>query len=343
LRLEDVIPPRRLSHLKQDSRGYPVIATVGRGSNGADFGGINERRKLVLATFDWCAVCGLPFGDEARWQIMPHADDSPLPQEMGLSEAPVHEICAIYASQVCPFLSSQHARLGDEKRRGARREETVRVVGYRHTKSVEALHSAIQDGIFILAFFHTDVVDSFSYNNPEELKDRYRSLLADERPITPPAAEQTLIDRFNATSTLDEPTGDPGAVVAGATVMIGAAFAPNIFRVQGMQRFSDKSSYGVIARQLLDPNRLAQAAADFPDESGQAAAQWLLDRDVDVPAALSFWRDLGKQRVSGRTPPKEKTVGPGRSVGKNTPCPCGSGRKARRCHPAGVAPVTGSV
>ncbi|MFE2291934.1 MULTISPECIES: SEC-C metal-binding domain-containing protein [Streptomyces] len=40
-------------------------------------------------------------------------------------------------------------------------------------------------------------------------------------------------------------------------------------------------------------------------------------------------------QVSGRTIPKQRPVGPGRSVG-NTPCPCGSGRKARRCHPAGV-------
>ncbi|MEU9015901.1 SEC-C metal-binding domain-containing protein [Streptomyces sp. NPDC048479] len=28
--------------------------------------------------------------------------------------------------------------------------------------------------------------------------------------------------------------------------------------------------------------------------------------------------------------------GPGRSVAKNAACPCGSGRKARRCHPAGI-------
>ncbi|MFB7763307.1 SEC-C metal-binding domain-containing protein [Streptomyces xiamenensis] len=28
--------------------------------------------------------------------------------------------------------------------------------------------------------------------------------------------------------------------------------------------------------------------------------------------------------------------GPGRSVAKNAPCPCGSKRKARRCHPAGI-------
>jgi hypothetical protein len=43
-----------------------VIATVGRDNSGADFGSLDEHRKLVLATFDWCAVYGLPFRDEAR-------------------------------------------------------------------------------------------------------------------------------------------------------------------------------------------------------------------------------------------------------------------------------------
>lgn len=336
MRPQEVMPPQRLSHLGRESRGYPVIATVGRDAEGANFGAIDERRKLVLATFDWCAVCGLPFGDEARWQVLPHFGDIPLPEEVGLAEAPVHEICAVYSAQVCPFLSSQGARLGDDKRRGTRREETVQVVGYSRTKSVEAFRSSLQDDLFVLHFLHNKVIDSFSYSGPEEVKERYEDLLAAELRIGISAAEKVLIDRFNAMSTPDEPTGDPGAVVAGAAVMIGANFAPDIFRVQGMQRFDDRDSYGLIARQFLERSGLTEAAATFPDASGKAAAQWLLDKGDDAPAVLSLWRDLGKQRVSGRTIPKQRPVGPGRSVGKNTPCPCGSGRKARRCHPAGV-------
>ncbi|MEW5655217.1 SEC-C domain-containing protein [Streptomyces cinereoruber] len=313
-----------------------MIATVERDAEGANFGAVNERRKLVLATFDWCAVCGLPFGNEPRWQVLPNLGASPLPEDVGLSEAPVHEICAVYSAQVCPFLASQGARLGDDKRRGERRETTVQMVGFSRTKSVEAFRSSLQDGLFVLHFFHSEVIDSFAYSSPEELEDHYRALLAAELPIKPSASEQALIDRFNATSTPDEPTGDPGAVVAGAAVMIGAAFAPHVFRVQGMQHFSDRRSYGFIARQFLDRDELSQAAVDFPDASGRTAAQWLLDRGDDLPAALSLWRELGKQQVSGVTLPKERPAGPGRSVGKNTPCPCGSGRKARRCHPAGV-------
>ncbi|MBL1085707.1 SEC-C domain-containing protein [Streptomyces actinomycinicus] len=313
-----------------------MIATVGRGAEGADFGAINERRKLVLATFDWCAVCGLPFGDEARWQVAPTLGDAPLPEEVGLSEAPVHEICAVYSAQVCPFLSSQGARLGDDMRRGTRREETVQVVGYSRTKSVEVFRSSLQDDLFVLHFVHDKVIDSFTYSSPEELNERYQALLAVERPISVSAAEQDLIVRFNATSTPDEPTGDPGAVVVGAAVMIGAAFAPDVFRVQGMRPFSARDSYGFMARRLLEPDGLADAAATFPDASGKAAAQWLLDRGDDVPAVVSLWRDLGRQQVSGRTLPQPRPAGPGRSVGKNAPCPCGSGRKARRCHPAGM-------
>jgi len=47
-----------------------VISTVGRGEDGASFGSINERRKLALATFDWPAVCGFPFGDAPRCQVL---------------------------------------------------------------------------------------------------------------------------------------------------------------------------------------------------------------------------------------------------------------------------------
>lgn len=32
--------------------------------------GASERQKLALTTFDWCAVCGTPFADELRWQMV---------------------------------------------------------------------------------------------------------------------------------------------------------------------------------------------------------------------------------------------------------------------------------
>ena len=62
----DVAPPARLGHLARDQRGYPIIATVARDRDQIHFGALSECRKLVLGTFDWCGVCGLPFGTEAR-------------------------------------------------------------------------------------------------------------------------------------------------------------------------------------------------------------------------------------------------------------------------------------
>ena len=123
MRPRDVAAPTRLAHLTKDGRGYPILATVSRSRSGVEFGAISERRKLALATFDWCGVCGLPFGTESRWQVAvtPADDDRPLDQ-LEFGEAPVHEICATYAAQVCPYLSSPGARMGDELRKGKVRE-----------------------------------------------------------------------------------------------------------------------------------------------------------------------------------------------------------------------------
>jgi len=102
--------PACFGDLPRDRRGYPVIATVSRHNDVVDFGSLSERRKLALATFDLCAVCGKPFGQGNRWQVAMTRevfDHSPAT----FNEAPVHEICALYAAQVCPFVSSPYARL----------------------------------------------------------------------------------------------------------------------------------------------------------------------------------------------------------------------------------------
>jgi hypothetical protein len=61
MRPTDASTPARLAHLTKDGRGYPILATVSRSHSGVDFGALSELRKLALATFDWCGVCGLPF------------------------------------------------------------------------------------------------------------------------------------------------------------------------------------------------------------------------------------------------------------------------------------------
>ncbi|MEU4117737.1 SEC-C metal-binding domain-containing protein [Kitasatospora sp. NPDC028055] len=330
----DITIPQRLGHLSRDPRGYPVIATVDRGSDGVDFGSIDEHRKLVLATFDWCAVCGLPFRDETRWQFVMHMPEGGSVDAIWSGEAPVHEICGVYAAQVCPFLSSPGARLGDDGRRGQRRPAGVLAAGYASTDAVEIKTSGLQDDMYVVHFSHTSAIDKVTYSDRSELHDYYQELLAAETHIEVSPSEKTLVDRFNATST---PAGedDPGATVTGAAVMAGAGYARNVFRLSGMKTFQG-SSYATIAAAFLADDGLHNAAETFPDESGRAAAQWLLEQGDHLPAALARWRARGIAQMTGRTAPKAKPKGPGRSVPKNTACPCGSGRKAGRCHPAGL-------
>ncbi|MDA3625659.1 hypothetical protein OU415_09445 [Saccharopolyspora sp. WRP15-2] len=104
-----------------------------------DFGAVSEKRKLVLATFDLCAVCALPFGEELRWQVSFDKDDLVRAKEALFGEAPVHEVCGLYASQVCPFVSSPHARLGDELRKGMKRpRKSYSRVTAEHTECLES-------------------------------------------------------------------------------------------------------------------------------------------------------------------------------------------------------------
>jgi hypothetical protein len=245
MRPTDVSTPARLAHLTKDGRGYPILATVSRSHSGVDFGALSELRKLALATFDWCGVCGLPFGAEARWQVAMTApdDDRPLLQ-LEFGEAPVHEICAIYAAQVCPYLSSPGGRMGDELRKGQVREPIVRIVAFAHTVDVQARESQLQRGTFVLHFSHAGRTDSITYARPTELADRYRELLANETmPETTPA-ERTLIGLFNRV----DDDADP---VTGAAVMAGAAFARDIFRVQGMDVFNRQAYQGFAASRSL--------------------------------------------------------------------------------------------
>jgi hypothetical protein len=315
-----------MRHLEVDRRGYPVIATVERSPQGVDFGAISERRKLALAAFDWCAVCGLPFADELRWQMV--LQDGPLPSSAISGEAPVHEVCALYAAQVCPYLFSPYSRLGDEMRKGTVRDPMVRFAGFESTSAVHALESQLQPGVYTLHFEHGRRADDFSYRTPDEIRGRFADALAREKDLTFSDPEGDLIRLFNR---LDE-QGE----VAGAALAAGAAFAKDIFKVQGFGPYRDKS-YPVVAGLLLKGTE--QEIRDFSsgaeDEAFSAVGPWVLERDGQFPAPLQRWRARGQSMV--RRPTPSPLQGPGRNVAKNAPCPCGSGRKARRCHPSGVA------
>ncbi|MFF1932897.1 SEC-C metal-binding domain-containing protein [Streptomyces sp. NPDC058228] len=75
------------------------------------------------------------------------------------------------------------------------------------------------------------------------------------------------------------------------------------------------------------------ASPSARNEAFSTVGPWLLECIDAFPTPLTRWRTRGNSVVRR---PLQQTDGPGRSVSKNAPCPCGSGRKARRCHPAGV-------
>lgn len=332
---QQVPRPKHLRHLADDGRGYPVISTVGRGKDSADFGSINELRKLALATFDWCAVCGLPFDESTRWQVLPENASGLVGDQVEgqfyFNEAPVHEICIIYAAHVCPHLSSPGHRMGDQYRAGQRRDEKIRMAGFRRTSEVRAIRSRLQKEIHVLHFGQCEFVGEFSYSRPEELDDRYAALLASEEIRELSSAESGLVSLFNEHS-------DIGDTVVGAALMAGASFAKDIRKVQGMEAFAKSSYWQGLALNLLDSGKLAEFWDGVEDQASEFMAGWLLARQGNLPEVLTGWREAGRRmaRSRGMTLPGHKSEGAGRTVAKNAPCPCGSGRRARRCHPAGL-------
>lgn len=314
-----------------------MIATVARDVEEADFGALSERRKLALATFDWCAVCGLPFGEATRWQVVTDSARDRTGEQLTsgnffFGEAPVHEVCAVYAAHVCPHLSSPNHRMGDTYRAGQRRSEAIRMAGFRSTSGVVAFESQLQKGVYVLHFAHDGFVGDFRYSGPEDLADRYAELLDEESPPPLTSAETDLVRLFNEHS-------DAGDTVAGAALMAGASFAKNISEVQGMHVFAQSGYWQGLALHMLDPEKLAEFGEGTKDRATKYMARWLLERQDDLPPVLHAWRQQGLRlaRSRGLTIPRPRQAeGPGRTVPRNAPCPCGSGRKARRCHPSGV-------
>jgi len=84
--------------------------------------------------------------------------------------------------------------------------------------------------------------------------------------------------------------------VAGAAIMAGAAFAPNIFKVQGMNAFTDQSYHTLAGLLLLQKGFAAELASDSDDHATKAMARWLIERDRRLPAVLAAWRQPAKTK-----------------------------------------------
>lgn len=295
-RPDSIARPARCAHLRADERGYPIITTVSQPPGRVDFGSISERRKLALATFDLCAVCGLPFHDELRWQVA--FEEQILDTDPALhGEAPVHEVCGLYAAQICPFVSSPHARLGDQWRKGAKRPEKVILASYRRTKEVFGQASGLQTGQAVLHFDMSGLDRVHVLRNAEEARAAYERALAEETPVVLDTQERRLVDLL-VQLTRQEPAGeDSGGVMAGAAWMVGGAFCPGVRDVMTMQHYVDGSSYDTIAATVVaKPHMAARLAVELTDEATVAAMDWLATRR-SLPPVLQRWHSEGRRRV----------------------------------------------
>jgi hypothetical protein len=120
--------------------------------------------------------------------------------------------------------------------------------------------------------------------------------------------------------------------------MAGASFAKDIKKVQGIDAFAKSGYWQGLALHMLDPRKLAEFGEGSEDPASRLMARWLLKRRDDLPEVLTEWRNAGLRlaRSRGMAFPRSEVEGLGRIVAKNDLCPCGSGLRARRCHPAGL-------
>ncbi|MEV7630674.1 hypothetical protein [Actinoplanes sp. NPDC089786] len=306
----DVLAPARCSFLRVDPRGYPIIAVIPQSPGKEDYGTLSEARKLVLATYDLCAVCALPFRDELRWQVgfddqlqrmettsgVFEEEVADLETTPRFSEAPVHEVCALYAAQVCPYVSSPHARLGDEVRKGRRRPKTLILAGFDRTAGVYGHASEMQSGAGILMFEMAGLRRTHRLTSEREANEAYTAALRDEVPIVLDDAERRLVEILSTPTPEDE---DSGTLMAGGAWIVGAAFCPQVRQVDALaRRFakSDDSPWMKMAATFAArPEDMADMTT-FTDTSIAAATTWFATRET-VPALLQQWRADGRRQV----------------------------------------------
>ncbi len=285
--------PKRLEHLRVDPRGYPIIATTGQEPGDVDFGALSEPRKLALATFDLCAVCALPFGEELRWQV---SFDEVMAKATTLvsNEAPVHGICALYAAQVCPFVSSPYARHGDEIRKGMKRPAVTFLTGFRRTARVFGRRSGLQTSESVLHFETTDVEQRLTLSTSAEAIETYQRSLEADTEVAIDDAEREVVARL--TELTIKEGEDSGSVMAGAAWFVGGAFCPGISTVQGMQRFAGDPMYTTLARRVLLAPGFAKEFEETEDLYTRAAMKWLNSRE-NLPEILGSWRRTALNRA----------------------------------------------
>lgn len=303
--------PKHLSHLRLDDRGYPILATVPQTFVEPDFGMLSDRRKLAIGALDICGVCALPFtSDELRWQVTfaiagaaPVEDRIQIPTHPAFrmdvfAEPPLHEICALYAAQVCPFVSSPYARHRKHTElRGQRRPNSVVLAGYRHTTLVAGADDAAGQGSVIFNMSGRPALHELT--NRDTAYAAYQTAFGEEPEPTTDELDLRIAAHFVRDVTGDKE--DPAASgLAGAAWIIGGAFAPGVDQVGTLEGLADPSlKWMKLAHQLLlDPDSAEDLkGSNFPEMDD--VLDWFLEYSDDLPMTVQLWRKLGLETLTG--------------------------------------------
>jgi len=330
--------PKHLSHLRRDPRGYPVLVTIPQSLDRPDFGMLSDRRKLATATFDVCGVCALPFaGDELRWQVsFAPAGEAPVEERVHIQqdpylngdafpEAPLHHICALYAAQVCPFVSSpyaRHSRASDL--RGRRRLDSVVLIGYDDTRFAAAaqiggdLPGGGQAGLMFVMGGRAATQELASRADATAA---YADALADERDPKLDELDLELAGHFARDATTEEEDRTATGLAGGAWIL-GAGFAPGLAQIITLEMFAaPETGWGRAAVQLLvDPDAVDElgGSAEYPEV--KTAFAWFAAHQDVLPTPLRAWRERGEQALA------RMNAAPPSRPGRQPPDP----RKAKR-------------
>lgn len=290
--------PARIARLPLSRSGIPIIAVVKRARSGrADFAQVCNVRKMVLGIFDLCGICGLPLRGE---RVSPMTGDA-SPRERTVSlEAPLHEVCAAYAVQVCPYLVNPSAVI----RRGpAAGTPSLGMQLVRHAATTHVEHTSYGVG-----FGLSMPLETFSFTDAAQ---RYETLLVADTDEPVPASFAPVL------ALVERP--DP--------ITLPALAALHVSCMSSLLHLSpDEEAARAVARANVAGDR--QLAPDLTSVL-RLVETWLDDCSADLPYIISNSR----ARLNEHGPAVDVALVPTRrSVGRNEPCPCGSGMKYKRCH-----------
>jgi hypothetical protein len=295
LRARSVPRPARAALLETSLYGYPIMAAVDRLDGRAQFGSVSTSRLVTLATFDLCGLCGLPFGDELRWQVSTHIDavENPADYRNAFSEPPLHNICLMYSALVCPFLRSPPARARDSEGR-VDADLGSALLAYGLTDTV-GVHFDPSNSDYQLRFLQAGLAQTDQWGSLEELEARYREALVSEECLSVEPNLAVITGAMNRCDTGE--IADPGAQVFMAALVCGAALVPQVRELSETQAIFDDDGYSYLRDMAISwAGSDKQAIPLGPNASPVLAAAfaWLRSSDP-LPTVLAGWRAAARQ------------------------------------------------